>query len=87
MHNLAGLLQVAGPSRGSYGLNVARLAGVPERVLALAARNSEWMRARRSQSAADEIAEASVDATSTAAEAGRKRLLSSILDDGDREEE
>eukprot|EP01032_Pedospumella_encystans_P019964 gene19964-22692_t len=38
---------VEGPSRGSYGLNVARLAGIPDRVLALAARNAAWMRDRR----------------------------------------
>lgn len=36
-----------GPSRGSYGLNVARLAGIPDRVLALAAKNAAWMRSRR----------------------------------------
>ncbi len=39
--------QVEGASRGSYGLNVARLAGIPQRVLALAAKNSAWMHARR----------------------------------------
>jgi len=38
---------VEGPSRGSYGLNVARLAGISDRVLALAARNAAWMRDRR----------------------------------------
>jgi len=39
--------QVEGPSRGSYGLNVARLAGIPDHVLALAAKNATWMRSRR----------------------------------------
>lgn len=40
-------VQVEGPSRGSYGLNVARLAGIPDRVLALATQNAAWMRAGR----------------------------------------
>ena len=41
--------QVEGAATGSYGLNVARLAGVPDRVLALAARNAQWMRQQRSR--------------------------------------
>lgn len=59
------ILQVEGPSRGSYGLNVARLAGIPDRVLALAARNAAWMRDRRAveTSSADKSVSPSVQCT------------------------
>lgn len=68
-------VQVEGPSRGSYGLNVARLAGIPDRVLALATQNAAWMRAARG----DGVVDTAINVNADASAVGAKRKLLEVV--------
>lgn len=47
------VVQVEGASKGSYGLNVARLAGLPSHLLDIAEERAAWMEQHQNQQMRD----------------------------------